>query len=131
VPSALFAAMARQWTDELSATGVLAGCPVAASIADCAQTAESTRTNAAEAIACWRRPVTEALTGMGVPPERAGALATLMVSALEGAILIARAERSPKALTTVVRELAPLLDGAVERTCGVSKRRQVRLPTSD
>jgi len=52
---------------------------------------------------------------MGVPPPRAGALATLMVSALEGAILIARAERSPNALTTVVRELAPLLDGAAER----------------
>jgi len=122
-PSALFAAMARQWTDELSTNGVLAGCPVAAATADSAQTAESTRTNAAEALACWRRPITEALNGMGVPSERAGALATLMVSALEGAILIARAERSPSALTTVVRELAPLLDGAVERTRGVPKRR--------
>jgi AcrR family transcriptional regulator len=115
-PSALFTAMARQWTDELAAAGDLAGCPVAAATADSAQTAESARTAAAEAFACWRRPVTEALTGMGVPPGRATALATLMVSALEGAILIARAERSPNALTTVVRELAPLLDGAVERT---------------
>lgn len=112
-PSALFAAMARQWTDELSATGGLAGCPVAAATADSAQAAESTRSAAAEAFAGWRRPVTEALTGMGVPPERASALATLMISALEGAILIARAERSPDALTAVARELAPLLDGAV------------------
>jgi AcrR family transcriptional regulator len=115
-PSALFAAMARQWTDELSATGALAGCPVAAATADSAQAVESTRSAAAEAFACWRRPVTDALAGLGVPSERAGALATLMVSALEGAILIARAERSPGALTTVARELAPLLDGAVERT---------------
>jgi AcrR family transcriptional regulator len=115
-PSELFAAMAQQWADELAAAGELAGCPVAAATADSAQTAESTRTAAAEAFACWRRPVTEALTRMGVPPERARALATLMVSALEGAILIARAERSPSALTTAARELAPLLDGAVERT---------------
>ena len=114
-PGALFAAMARQWADELSAAGTLAGCPVAAATADSAQAAESTRTAAAEAFACWRRPVTEALTGMGVPPPRARALATLMVSALEGAILIARAERSPNALTTVVRELAPLLHRAAER----------------
>ena len=113
-PSALFAAMARQWTDELSAAGALAGCPVAAATADSAQTAEPIRISAAEAFACWRRPVTKALAGMGVPAGRAGALATLMVSALEGAILIARAERSPSPLTTVVRELAPLLDGAVE-----------------
>jgi AcrR family transcriptional regulator len=115
-PSALFAAMARQWTDELSATGALAGCPVAAATADSAQAVESTRTAAAEAFACWRRPVTHALAEMGVPQGRASALATLMVSTLEGAILIARAERSPNALTTAARELAPLLDGAVERT---------------
>jgi AcrR family transcriptional regulator len=115
-PSALFAAMARQWTHELSAASALAGCPVAAATADSAQNSESTRAAAAEAFASWRRPVTEALAGMGVPPGRAGELATLMVSALEGAILIARAERSPSALKTVARELAPLLDGAVART---------------
>jgi AcrR family transcriptional regulator len=115
-PSALFAAMVRGWTDELSATGMLAGCPVAAATVDSAQAVESTRTAAAEAFACWRRPVTQALTGMGVPPGRAEALATLMISALEGAILIARAERIPNALTTVALELAPLLDGAVEHT---------------
>jgi AcrR family transcriptional regulator len=113
-PGALFAAMALQWTDELDATGALAGCPVAAATADSAQAVESTRSAAAEAFGCWRRPVAEALTEMGVPPERARPLATLMISALEGAILIARAERSPGALTTVVRELAPLLDRAVE-----------------
>ena len=42
-PGALFAAMTRQWTDELAATGALAGCPVAAATADSAQAAESTR----------------------------------------------------------------------------------------
>ena len=114
-PSALFAAMAQQWTDELATAGTLAGCPVAAATTDCAQDIESTRTAAAEAFACWRASVTEALTVMDVPSARAEALATLMVSTLEGAILIARAERSPCALATVVRELAPILDAAVER----------------
>jgi AcrR family transcriptional regulator len=113
-PSVLLAAMAKQWTDDLRAAGTLPGCPVAAATADSAQAAESTRVTAAEALACWRRPVAGALADMGVPPERAEALATLMVSALEGAILISRAERSPNALETIVRELAPLLDGAVE-----------------
>ena len=111
-PGALFAAMTRQWTDELAAMGALAGCPVAAATADSAQAAESTRIAAAEAFACWRRPVAQALTGMGVPAQRAAALATLMISALEGAIIIARAERNPNALTTVAQELAPLLDSA-------------------
>jgi hypothetical protein len=35
-----------------------------------------------------------------------------MISSLEGAILIARAEQDVRALTTVARELAPLLDAA-------------------
>lgn len=112
-PSALFAAMVGQWTDEFRTDGFSSGCPVAAATVDCAESTESTRTAAAAAFGRWNRPVAEALTEMGVPAERAGALATLMISALEGAILIARAERDVRALTTVARELGPLLDGAV------------------
>jgi hypothetical protein len=52
---------------------------------------------------------------MGVPEERSRPLATLMISSLEGAILIARAERSVRALTSAARELGPLLDAAVTR----------------
>lgn len=38
-----------------------------------------------------------------------------MISTLEGAILMARAEWDVRPLTTVVRELGPLLDAAVPR----------------
>ncbi|GAA2447252.1 TetR/AcrR family transcriptional regulator [Streptomyces macrosporus] len=114
-PSRLFAAMVRQWTDEYRTAGFAAGCPVAAATVDWADSTESTRAAVAEAFAGWTRPVARALTGMGVPAERAEPLATLMISALEGAILIARAERDVRALETVARELAPLLDGAVTR----------------
>ncbi len=114
-PSRLFAAMVRQWTDEFETVGFTSGCPVVAATVDWADSTESTRAAAADAFAGWSRPVARALTGMGVPAERAEPLATLMISALEGAILIARAERDVRALTTVARELAPLLDGAVSR----------------
>ncbi|WP_031510155.1 TetR/AcrR family transcriptional regulator [Streptomyces megasporus] len=114
-PSRLFAAMVRQWTDEFETVGFTSGCPVVAATVDWADSTESTRAAAADAFAGWSRPVARALTGMGVPAERAEPLATLMISALEGAILIARAERDVRALTTVARELAPLLDGAVIR----------------
>ena len=113
-PSGLFAAMARQWTDEFRAVGFEAGgCPVVAATVDCADTADSTREAAAAAFAAWCAPVARALTDMGVPGARAESLAALMISALEGAIVIARAERDVRALTTVVQELGPLLDGAV------------------
>jgi AcrR family transcriptional regulator len=112
-PSGLFAAMVRQWTHEYETTGFAAGCPVAAATVDCAASGESTREAAAAAFATWTGPVVQALTGMGVPPARAASLATLMISALEGAILLARAERDVRALNTAVRELGPLLDAAV------------------
>jgi AcrR family transcriptional regulator len=112
-PSGLFAAMAAQWTDEYAADGFAGGCPVAAATVDCASSGDSTRQAAAAAFATWRTPLTEALTGMGVPAARAGSLATLMISTLEGAILMARAERDVRPLGTVVRELGPLLDAAV------------------
>jgi AcrR family transcriptional regulator len=113
VPSALFAEMVRQWTDEYEADGFAGGCPVAAATIDCAESTESTREAASAAFATWTGPVAQALADMGVPGRRAGDLATLMISSLEGALLIARAERDIRALTTVARELGPLLDAAV------------------
>lgn len=112
-PAGLFARMVRQWTDEYETEGFAGGCPVAAATVDRAEYAASTREAASAAFGAWNGAVAEALTGMGVPEERAGALATLMISSLEGAILIARAERDVRALTTVARELGPLLDAAV------------------
>lgn len=85
---------------------------MAAATTECAATDADTRRAAATAFATWTAPVAAALTDMGVPAARAASLATLMISALEGAILIARAEQDSRALTTVVAELAPLLDGA-------------------
>ncbi|GAA5049199.1 TetR/AcrR family transcriptional regulator [Streptomyces similanensis] len=112
-PSALFAAMVRQWTDEYEAAGAVGGCPVAAATVDHASCGPATREAAAAAFAAWRRPVAGALADMGVPAARAEPLATLMISSLEGAILMARAEGGADPLTTVARELAPLLDAAL------------------
>ncbi|MER5429553.1 TetR/AcrR family transcriptional regulator [Streptomyces sp. NPDC002588] len=114
-PGGLFAQMVRQWTDEYETAGFAGGCPVAAATVDCAESAESTRRAAAAAFATWTGPVARALADMGVPGERADPLATLMISTLEGALLVARAERDVRALTTAARELGPLLDAAVSR----------------
>jgi AcrR family transcriptional regulator len=114
-PSGLFAEMVRQWTDEYETSGFAGGCPVAAATVDCAESTVSTREATSAAFGTWTGAVTRALTDMGVPEERAAALATLMISALEGAILMARAEQDIRALTTVAAELGPLLDAAARK----------------
>ncbi|MFR9757973.1 TetR/AcrR family transcriptional regulator [Streptomyces sp. TR06-5] len=111
-PSGLLSAMVRQWTDEYASGEFLAGCPVAAATVDCAGT-EATREAASAAFTVWRRPVARALSDLGVPAERAARLATLMISAIEGAVLVARAERDVAALDAVAQELGPVLDAAV------------------
>ncbi|MEU5086369.1 helix-turn-helix domain-containing protein [Streptomyces sp. NPDC021356] len=111
-PSALFAAMVGQWTHEYETAGAVGGCPVAAATVDCAA-ADTARLAAAAAFARWREPVAGALTELGVPAGRAPSLATLMISSLEGAVIMARAEGGVGPLTTVARELGPLLDAAV------------------
>ncbi len=110
-PSALFRGMAQQWIDDLRRSDFGAGCPVVAATVDAGEAAGPSMAPAA-AFASWRRSITSALGRMGVPSRRAGALATLMISALEGAILIARAERDVRALRTVARELGPALDAS-------------------
>jgi AcrR family transcriptional regulator len=113
-PGRLFAAMVQQWVDDLAAHDFQAGCPVAAATVDCADGVESTRSAAAAAFDAWRAPIAAALRDMGVPTRKTASVATLMVSALEGAILIARAEHDLRALHAVTRELGPMLDALAE-----------------
>lgn len=114
-PAGLLAAMAGQWTQEYAREGFAGGCPVAAATVACADSVESTREAAAGAFGEWTGAVRKALVEMGVPDARAEGLAVVMVSAVEGAVVVARAERDVRALEAVVRELGPVLDAAVER----------------
>lgn len=112
VPSGLFRAMAGQWRDEFTSAGFGRGCPLVAITAGEADN-DSVREAVRDAFDGWQRPVAAALTDLGVPAERAEPLALLMISALEGAIVLARVRRDVEPLDTVVAELAPLLDAAV------------------
>ncbi|MGW4064933.1 LmrA/YxaF family transcription factor [Amycolatopsis sp. NPDC004747] len=114
-PGKLFEAMAAQWTGEFTTSGFDAGCPLAATVVDAAATSDSLREAAGKAFEGWQRPVAATLEQLGVPPARSTSLAVLMLSALEGAIVLARANRDVAPLETVVAELRPLLDGAVDK----------------
>ncbi len=112
-PGKLFEAMAAQWRDEFTAQGFDGGCPLVATVADTAATSDSLREAVGKAFEGWQRPVASTLQELGVPAARSTSLAVLMLSALEGAIVLARAHRDVAPLDTVVAELRPLLDGAV------------------
>ena len=109
-PSRLFAAVVDDWAADLRDRDFERGCPVAGAVVDCADTNETVRQAAETALETWRRPITEALVDMGRTRRRAESLSTLMLCALEGAILLARAQHDLAPLRLVARELGPALD---------------------
>lgn len=66
----------------------------------------------------WRDLIAGKLVRDGAPPQRARSVAVLVVSALEGALIVARTERDPAALDTVVEELNVLCRSAVGAGAG-------------
>ena len=81
------------------------GCPLAATICDAADN-DSLRTHVRDAFAGWRAPVVDAYARFGASPAEAEAHATVLMAALEGALILARAQRNIEPLDTVERFFA-------------------------
>jgi AcrR family transcriptional regulator len=109
-PSDVFAAMVDAWRGWLTETDYALGCPVVATVADAVTVTPGLRAAAKDTFDVWQEAVADVLTGAGIPGERAPALASLLLSALEGAIVMCRARHSLEPLDTVLAELGPLLD---------------------
>jgi hypothetical protein len=80
---------------------------------DTAATSPVLREAVHRALLGWQESLREVLAQLGVPEARAGSLAMMMISALEGALILARAHQDLQPLDAVIVELRPLLDSAV------------------
>ena len=78
------------------------GCPLAATICDAADN-DSLRTHVSQRFAWWRAVVVDAYTRFGAPQAEAEAHATVLMAALEGALILARAQRTMEPLDTLER----------------------------
>ena len=98
-----------RWVTDMEQTDFGTGCPIAA--ASLAGPDEPSITDAAaRAFALLRDRVAAALTAAGVDPGTAATRASFAVSAIEGALLQARAERSAQPLRDVEAELTRYLN---------------------
>ena len=95
------------YAEVLRAKGSDFGCPVAASIVDSSSVSPHVRSAAREAFSTWR----SGLQAFDADRVRSDDLDSLVLAALEGAILLSRAEDDPDALVRVGRSLRTLLDG--------------------
>jgi AcrR family transcriptional regulator len=99
---------ARFWRNVLDGSSFAAGCPVVAATVEAART-PAVLAAAADAFARWQELFAANLAHHGIAEERAASLAALVISALEGAIVLCRAQQSTAPLDRVTEELSALL----------------------
>jgi AcrR family transcriptional regulator len=111
-PVAAVDAVVGFWRTVLFDSNFAAGCPVIAATLE-GDHSPAVRDAARDAFARWQDLWTEILGRAGVPEERARSLASIAISAVEGAVILARAQRSNAPLEGVVDELHTLFHDAI------------------
>ena len=96
-------AFAADYVAVLQDTDFAAGCPVVAGALD-----PTTRDAAAAGFRRWEELLREGLERAGVPAARAESLAVLFIAAIEGAIVLSRAEGTTRQLEQASRRRAVL-----------------------
>jgi AcrR family transcriptional regulator len=90
------------------------GCPIGTLTGEVAVSHDALREAGHAVFAAWQRRVAARLKEAGLTAREARRLATFSVAALEGAILLARAQRSTNPLTETGRVVAETLRRAVD-----------------
>ncbi|WP_309234552.1 TetR/AcrR family transcriptional regulator [Nocardia sp. XZ_19_385] len=106
-PDQWLAGLVGWWKKALRNSDYAAGCPVVS--AALAEAEPGVQAAAGVVFDDWNDRLATALAAEGVPADRARALASLVLSAMEGAIVQARAMKSVRPLDDVQETLGPLL----------------------
>ncbi|WP_026918581.1 TetR/AcrR family transcriptional regulator [Gordonia shandongensis] len=97
------------WAALLDAADYDAGCPVVAAALGRSE-APTAADEAGTVFATWQTLVHQRLVADGIDPKAADSLATTVLAAVEGAVLIAQAQRTTRPLVDVGEQLAALVD---------------------
>jgi AcrR family transcriptional regulator len=112
-PSDVLEVMVSAWRRWLTDSDYALGCPAVASMADVGAATPSLRAAVEDVFAVWQGAIEGALRDAGLPGDRAAAWGSVLLSALEGAIVLSRARRSLAPLEAVRAELGPAVDAQV------------------
>ena len=111
-PIAVLRGFVAGWREVLVSSKFRAGCPIVA-VAVESQAGREAVAAAGDAFGRWQDLIAGALRDVGVSRAQARRLATLVVAAIEGAIVLSRAERDLGPLRDVGRELEATLQAAL------------------
>ena len=97
--------------DRLEDSGYRYGCPLATTTLEIASESDVVQQACRDAYAAWREVIADRLVADGLKRSRADDAATLVLSAMEGALILARAERTVRPIRVLAKHL-PLIVGA-------------------
>src|SRR3954447_907538 len=100
------------WREVLESSDYAAGCPIAAAAMEGDRT-PTVRDAAGEVFRRFQDVFAAGLNRHGIEPARAASLATMAFAGIEGAVILARAERSFEPVERTVDELKTLVAGAL------------------
>jgi TetR/AcrR family transcriptional repressor of lmrAB and yxaGH operons len=102
-------AVCKLFADELAASDWQLGCPLATVALEASATSEPVRLTCAEHFAGWEASIAARLVASGIEPEAATRMAMFTLASVEGALLLARVERSARPLEVVGETLRALV----------------------
>ncbi len=94
---------------QVDASGYMAGGPITAIAVESASTNDRLREACHTAYVSWQEAFAERLVAGGFGEERSRRLAGVIVSALEGGIILSRSQRSPQPILDIAEEVEYLL----------------------
>jgi AcrR family transcriptional regulator len=112
-PAEVFDIFVKAWREGLAQSDFRSGCPVLAAAIESSDHTPELVDAACRAFTSWRAALAELLRRHGVTSAEARRLANLVVAAVEGAVVLSRADRSMQPIDDVSRSLRSLLRDAV------------------
>jgi TetR/AcrR family transcriptional repressor of lmrAB and yxaGH operons len=110
-PMALLRGFVELWEGVLEESDFAAGCPVAAAAISTGDEDPQLSDDAARIFDHWRAALLRSFSADGFDEDEARALATTMLAATEGAVILCRSLRSPQPLHDVADNIEFLVNG--------------------
>jgi AcrR family transcriptional regulator len=107
--AALVQAYCRMLAGWMAKSGFRDGCPISTTLLESAPQSTGIALAGREAFAAWRGVIVRALLRDGFSRQEAQRLSTLVVSAIEGSLILARVESSAEPIEDAARSLAMVL----------------------
>ncbi|MFJ4280630.1 TetR/AcrR family transcriptional regulator [Streptomyces massasporeus] len=102
------------WRERLVQSDFRAGCPIVAVAVETNDEAPHLARSAAAVFARWQEALAELFERHGLPEQRGKRLAAFIIAAVEGSVIMCRAERSTAALEAAAAEIHDLLIHALQ-----------------